>query len=74
MAAAAQTILCLIIHPFFEDDKMENIGNGSFWLSSFSRLTYAIQLTVGVTAVNKNVDTRALLVFQPLQLFYNTFD
>jgi hypothetical protein len=35
MAAVAQTILCLIIHPFFEDDKMENIGNVSFWLFKF---------------------------------------
>jgi len=35
MAAVAQTILCLITHPFFEDDKMENIGNVSFWLFKF---------------------------------------
>lgn len=71
VAAVARTILCLIIHPFFEDDKMETFEMS---VSGFSRLTYTIQLTVGVTVVNKNVDMRALLVFQRLQRFYNTFN
>ena len=74
MAAVARTILCLIIHPFFEDDKMETFEMLVSGFSSFSRLIYTIQLTVGVTVVNKNVDTRALLVFQRLQRFHNTFD
>lgn len=43
-------------------------------LSSFSRLIYTIQLTVGVIVVNKIDDARALLVFQRLQRFYNTFN
>jgi hypothetical protein len=39
MAAVARTILCLIIHPFFEDDKMETF---EMLVSGFSRLIHTI--------------------------------
>jgi len=72
-AAVARTIVSDHT-PLFEDDKTETFEMLVSGLSSFSRLIYTIQLTASVTVVNRIDDVRALLDFQRLQRFYNTFN
>jgi hypothetical protein len=52
---------------------METFEMSVSGFASVSRLD-TIQLTVGVTVVEKNVDARALLIFQRLKRFCNTFN